>query len=126
MSTNTQHSYKLSVKRATTTRRRQQQQQQEKIRRRRSRRTSTTPSIGTMVQMEGKSNKLSQKLQALKNLIPTHHINNGDNMVKPDQLFKETADYIVLLRTRVLVLQKLIEYYGNNNNPENDENAVLL
>ena len=42
--------------------------------------------------------------------------------MKPDQLFKETAEYIVLLRTRVVVLQKLIEYYGNNNDTTQDEN----
>ncbi|KAK7271859.1 hypothetical protein RJT34_28102 [Clitoria ternatea] len=117
MSTNTKHSYKLCVKRATRRRRRTQK-----------RRTSSSI-IGHS--MEGKckcwcKSKLSQKLQALKSLIPTHN-NNNNNTLKPDQLFKETADYIVLLRTRVLVLHNLIEYYGNNNNnvPEN-ENAVLL
>lgn len=71
------------------------------------------------------NNKLSQKLEALKNLIPTH---DGET-VKPDQLFKETADYIVLLRTRVVVLQKLIDYYdvnNNNNNNEEEHDAVLL
>ncbi|XP_057443562.1 uncharacterized protein LOC130735661 [Lotus japonicus] len=116
MSINTKQIYKLSVKRATNRRRRQQHHQQR-------RRRTNSPSIGrsfkTMVQVESKS-KLSQKLQALKDLIPTH---NGE-MVKPDQLFKETADYIVLLRTRVLVLQKLIEYYGNN--PDENEDALLL
>lgn len=72
--------------------------------------------------MEGKckSNKLSQKLKALKNLIPSQN----EDEVKPDQLFKETADYIVFLRTRVLILQKLVEFYGNNNNE--NENVVLL
>ena len=66
-----------------------------------------------------KSNKsnLSQKLEALKNLIPAQ--NNGD-IVKPDQLFQETAHYIVLLRTRVVILQKLIEFYGNSTTSENE------
>jgi hypothetical protein len=99
MSTNTKQSYKLSVKRAT----------------RRTRRTRRR-------QLEGKcksKKKLSQKLQALKNLIPSH---NGDE-VKTDELFKETADYIVFLRTRVLILQKLIEIYGNNTENQHD---VLL
>ena len=74
-------------------------------------------------QMEEKcksKKKLSQKLKALKNLIPS---NNGDE-VKTDELFKETADYIVFLRTRVLILQKLVEIYGNNS--ENNEHDVLL
>ncbi|XP_027359474.1 uncharacterized protein LOC113868107 [Abrus precatorius] len=117
MSTNTKHSYKLCVRRATRRRRKQHQPQK---------RNAPTPSkFGFMAHrsfkpIEGKcKSKLSQKLQALKSLIPTH---NG-NTVKPDQLFKETADYIVLLRTRVVVLQKLIEYYGNNTE---DDNVVLL
>ncbi|RDX72633.1 hypothetical protein CR513_47845, partial [Mucuna pruriens] len=113
MTTITRHSYKLSIKRATRTRRRRRQPQKRKA----------TSSIGSFKSMQGKckSNKLSQKLEALKNLIPTH---NGQT-VKPDQLFKETADYIVLLRTRLLLLQKLIQYYGNNNNNEN-ENVICV
>lgn len=59
--------------------------------------------------MEEKS-KLALKLQALKKLIPGQ--SSGETM-KADQLFQETADYIVLLKTRVVVLQKLIEFYGN-------------
>ncbi|XP_061369282.1 uncharacterized protein LOC133312142 [Gastrolobium bilobum] len=114
MSINTKHSYKLLVKKATKRRRRRQQQYHHQQQQQQKR---TTSSIGSC-SLKSKS-KLSQKLQALKNLIPAH---NG-NIVKTDQLFKETADYIVLLKTRVVILQKLVEYYGNN--PEN-ENAVLL
>lgn len=62
--------------------------------------------------------KVSDKLEALKNLIPAHH--EGE-MVKPDQLFQQTADYIVLLRTQLVILQKLIEFYGSS---ESDQNAV--
>lgn len=58
---------------------------------------------------------VSEKLEALKQLIPA---NNGE--IKPDQLFKETADYIVLLRTQVFVLQKLVDFYGSNT----DQNPV--
>ncbi|RHN50174.1 putative transcription factor bHLH family [Medicago truncatula] len=97
MSTNTQHSYKLSVKKATRRTRRRKMEEKCKSKK-----------------------KLSQKLKALKNLIPS---NNGDE-VKTDELFKETADYIVFLRTRVLILQKLVEIYGNNT--ENNEHDVLL
>ncbi|KAL2552214.1 uncharacterized protein Fot_05833 [Forsythia ovata] len=61
---------------------------------------------------------ISDKLEALKNLIPSHNENT-----KPDQLFQETADYIVLLETQVLVLQKLIDFYGSQPHHEN-ENAV--
>ncbi|XP_050228830.1 uncharacterized protein LOC126678020 [Mercurialis annua] len=69
------------------------------------------------------SSKVSDKLEALKNLIPA---NNGDT-VKPDQLFQETADYIVLLKTQVFVLQKLIQFYGSNAaEADNNSNAVVL
>ncbi|KAJ8774889.1 hypothetical protein K2173_019893 [Erythroxylum novogranatense] len=51
--------------------------------------------------------RVSDKLEALKNLIPTQ---NGDSM-KADRLFQETADYIVRLRTQVFVLQRMIEFY---------------
>ncbi|CAK8533428.1 unnamed protein product [Lathyrus sativus] len=95
--TNTKHSYKLSVKKAT--RRTRRRQMEEKC--------------------KSKKKKLSLKLKALKNLIPSH---NGDE-VKTDELFKETADYIVFLRTRVFILQKLVEIYGNNNENQID---VLL
>ncbi|OIW06535.1 hypothetical protein TanjilG_29956 [Lupinus angustifolius] len=104
MNLNTKHSYKLYVKKATRIIRKQQQQ------RRRRRRRSFKPM----------KFKLSQKLQELNNLIIPSH--SGD-IVKLDQLFKETADYIVLLRTRVVVMQKLIEFYGNNHE---NENAILL
>ena len=60
--------------------------------------------------------KVSDKLKALKNLIPTQE---GER-VKTDQLFQQTANYIVLLRTRVVILQKLIEFYGS----AETENAV--
>ncbi|PON40768.1 transcription factor UPBEAT-like protein [Parasponia andersonii] len=55
------------------------------------------------------SSKVSGKLEALKKLIPGHE----GEIVKTDQLFQQTADYIVLLRTQVVLLQKLIEFYGS-------------
>ncbi|KAF3638465.1 UDP-glucoronosyl/UDP-glucosyl transferase family protein [Capsicum annuum] len=58
----------------------------------------------------GECTSVSEKLEALRQLIPA---NNGE--IKPDQLFEETADYIVLLRTQVFVLQKLVDFYGSNN-----------
>ncbi|EEF36304.1 conserved hypothetical protein [Ricinus communis] len=68
------------------------------------------------------SSKVSHKLEALKNLIPA---NNGE-IVKADQLFQETADYIVLLRTQVFVLQRLIQFYGSSTTEADNENAVIL
>ncbi|KAL2335451.1 hypothetical protein Fmac_016664 [Flemingia macrophylla] len=104
MTTTTRHSYKLSIKRATRIRRRRHPPQHRKI----------ASSIATFkVPMQKCNNHhhgLSQKLEALKNLIPTHTADT----VKPDQLFKETADYIVLLRTRVALLQNLIDFYANH------------
>nr|GME11394.1 transcription factor PAR2-like [Ipomoea batatas] len=61
--------------------------------------------------LSGTGDSVSDKLEALKQLIPSH-----DEEIKGDQLFQETADYIVLLRTQVLVLQKLIDFYGSSNN----------
>lgn len=60
-------------------------------------------------------NKVSDKMEALKNLIPATR--NGE--VKADQLFQETADYIVLLRTQVLVLKGLIDFYGSSTERDN-------
>ncbi|EXB38092.1 hypothetical protein L484_021014 [Morus notabilis] len=54
--------------------------------------------------------KVSDKLEALKNLIPAQE----GEIVKADQLFQQTADYIVLLRAKVVILQKLIEFYGSS------------
>ncbi|KAL0431737.1 UNVERIFIED_CONTAM: hypothetical protein Sradi_0799700 [Sesamum radiatum] len=60
---------------------------------------------------------VSDKLEALKSLIPSEKAE-----LKPDQLFQETADYIVLLKTQVFVLQKLIDFYGSQ--PQENPNAV--
>ncbi|KAF9624150.1 hypothetical protein IFM89_008088 [Coptis chinensis] len=59
---------------------------------------------------EEKQVGVSEKLEALKNLIPT----KNEETRKADQLFEETADYIVFLRTQVEVLQRLIDIYGSN------------
>ncbi|PIM98019.1 hypothetical protein CDL12_29505 [Handroanthus impetiginosus] len=60
---------------------------------------------------------VSHKLEALRNLIPSQKAE-----IKPDQLFQETADYIVLLKTQVFVLQKLIDFYGSQ--PQENGNVV--
>ncbi|XVF60660.1 hypothetical protein PTKIN_Ptkin08bG0066000 [Pterospermum kingtungense] len=59
---------------------------------------------------------VSDKLEALKSLIPHHRAQNeSDGMVKAEELFQETADYIIVLKAQVFVLQKLIEFYDNHN-----------
>ncbi|GFY84873.1 hypothetical protein Acr_03g0016470 [Actinidia rufa] len=58
---------------------------------------------------------LSDKLEALKSLIPA-----TDGERNPDELFQETADYIVLLKTQILILQRLVDFYASNQN----QNAV--
>ncbi|CAL5370723.1 unnamed protein product [Camellia sinensis] len=62
----------------------------------------------TLINVESCSS-VSEKLEALKSLIPTH-VGEG----KPDQLFQETADYIVLLKTQVSILQRLVDFYGSS------------
>ncbi|KAH1100012.1 hypothetical protein AAZX31_13G042700 [Glycine max] len=118
MTTITRHSYKLSLKRATKriTRRRRRNPHNHRKR-------STSTTIDPFKPKCSNNNKVCEKLETLKNLIP-----GGEEAVKPDQLFKETAEYIVLLRTRVVVLQKLIEYYGNKDDTqdENEHDAVLF
>ncbi|XP_010441040.1 PREDICTED: uncharacterized protein LOC104724278 [Camelina sativa] len=71
----------------------------------------------------------SEKLQALKSLLPPPskttekscqdaEVENDSGSVETEQLFQETADYIVRLRTQVVVLQKLIEIYGSSGQTE--------
>ncbi|CAL9224273.1 unnamed protein product [Arabidopsis halleri] len=74
--------------------------------------------------------KFSDKLQALKSLLPpatTTEQTRQDAYVEEDsgsgeteQLFQETADYIVRLRTQVMVLQKLIKIYGSSDQTEDN------
>ncbi|KAJ0042400.1 hypothetical protein Pint_19078 [Pistacia integerrima] len=66
-----------------------------------------------VVMMNG---KVSEKLETLKNLIPGD--NGDDGTIKADQLFQKTADYIILLRSRVLILQSLIQLYGSSSQEE--------
>ncbi|GAA0175965.1 hypothetical protein Leryth_021131 [Lithospermum erythrorhizon] len=62
-----------------------------------------------------KKRKVSEKLEALKNLIPSSkEKNNNGKLMKNDDLFKETANYIVLLKTQVTILQKLVGFYDSS------------
>ncbi|CAI9264851.1 unnamed protein product [Lactuca saligna] len=54
---------------------------------------------------------VSNKLQALKHLIPAQELESDAAIGSTDKLFQETADYILLLRTRVSILQKLVDFY---------------
>ena len=70
------------------------------------------------------SKQVSDKLEALKSLIP-HHVQDGSNeIVKAEQLFQETADYIIVLKTQVFVLQKLIEFYDDDDGSRNVKQNV--
>ncbi|KAL3813456.1 hypothetical protein ACJIZ3_014724 [Penstemon smallii] len=63
----------------------------------------------------GGATSVSEKMEALKNLIPSQR----EEIIKTDQLFQETADYIIHLKTQVFVLQKLIDFYGSSQPQEN-------
>ena len=63
-----------------------------------------------------KSKVVSDKLEALKSIIPAC----TEETVKPDQLFQETADYIVLLKTQVVILQRLLQFYGSSTDSDRD------
>ncbi|CAA0406274.1 hypothetical protein AtNW77_Chr5g0121141 [Arabidopsis thaliana] len=75
--------------------------------------------------------KFSEKLQALKSLLPPPskmteqsrqdaYVEEDSSVGETEQLFQETADYIVRLRTQVVVLQKLIEIYGSSDQKEDN------
>ncbi|OIT07799.1 hypothetical protein A4A49_19017 [Nicotiana attenuata] len=65
---------------------------------------------------------VSEKLEALKQLLPAG--NNGE--IKVEQLFQETADYIVLLRTQVFILQKLLHFCDDiGQSQDNNHNNAL-
>ncbi|KAG7036793.1 hypothetical protein SDJN02_00413, partial [Cucurbita argyrosperma subsp. argyrosperma] len=59
------------------------------------------------------SSDVSARLEALQSLIPTQNNGEGHHR-RSEELFQETADYIVF------VLQRLIEFYGSDER----ENAV--
>ncbi|MQL85348.1 hypothetical protein Taro_017862 [Colocasia esculenta] len=63
-----------------------------------------------------------EKMQALKELMPSSRWRSGreqqaadesEDAAAADCLFEEAANYIVLLKTRVGVLQKLVDLYGS-------------
>ncbi|KAG7559251.1 hypothetical protein ISN45_Aa05g008490 [Arabidopsis thaliana x Arabidopsis arenosa] len=61
--------------------------------------------------------KVTEKLLALKSLLPPPaNVSGGET----EELFKETADYIVRLRTQVMVLKKLIEIYDNSSDQKKE------
>ncbi|KAI3417214.1 uncharacterized protein J3R85_014699, partial [Psidium guajava] len=74
---------------------------------------------------------VSEKLVALRNLIPVTRKGADDSSdAAADELFQETAEYILRLRTQVVILQKLVRFYGSTNLPEeeremNDASSVL-
>ncbi|KAL4577310.1 hypothetical protein LXL04_013417 [Taraxacum kok-saghyz] len=66
-----------------------------------------------------RTSSVSDKLEALKNLIPAQENDSPASTTtatasSADQLFQETADYILLLRTQVSILQKLVDFYGSS------------
>ncbi|KAK3413465.1 transcription factor PAR1 [Eucalyptus grandis] len=85
--------------------------------------------VGGTCSSSSSNDAVSEKLEALKNLIPVTR-DGGDDAVATDELFQETADYILRLRTQVVVLQKLIHFYGSADLPEkqreiDDASSVL-
>nr|XP_009796195.1 PREDICTED: transcription factor PAR1-like [Nicotiana sylvestris] len=66
------------------------------------------PKTSTATLPTNANTSVSEKLEALKQLLPALAANNGE--IKVDHLFQETADYIVLLRTQVFILQKLLHF----------------
>ncbi|KAM1954311.1 hypothetical protein FF2_023501 [Malus domestica] len=63
---------------------------------------------------------VSAKLETLKSLVNPTQVGKT---LKADEFFQETADYIVLLRTQVVILQRLVEFYGSS---EKENAAAVL
>ncbi|KAI4320391.1 hypothetical protein MLD38_033878 [Melastoma candidum] len=55
--------------------------------------------------------EVSEKLEALKELIPSTRGESAED-VAADELFQETADYILRLKAQVVLLQEQIHIYG--------------
>lgn len=53
---------------------------------------------------------VSERLEALRNLVPprTGSAKEKETVSATDRLFEETAEYILLLRSQVAVLQRLV------------------
>ncbi|GAA0155338.1 hypothetical protein LIER_38064 [Lithospermum erythrorhizon] len=68
--------------------------------------------------------KVSDKLVALNNLINPLQSNNEE--VEIDKLFQETANYIVLLKIQVSILQKLVDFYGSSAHEQVQENQNVI
>ncbi|CAH8312959.1 unnamed protein product [Eruca vesicaria subsp. sativa] len=100
-----------------------------------SRRSHVSSRTSILRKCSGNSgDKFSAKLQALKSLLPPSETNKTDqnrdveeklNSGETEQLFQETADYIVRLRNQVVVLQKLIEIYGSSSSSDQTEDFIL-
>ncbi|KAE8695750.1 UDP-glucoronosyl/UDP-glucosyl transferase family protein [Hibiscus syriacus] len=69
---------------------------------------------------------ISDKLEALKSLIPCNVGNGSNEEVKVEQLFQETADYIITLKTQAFVLQKLIDFYDHSGNGFKNEEQLPI
>ncbi|CAL9062976.1 unnamed protein product [Musa banksii] len=61
---------------------------------------------------EAASKAVAERLEALRNLIPPKNDGVKEREAAADRLFEETADYILLLRTQVEVLKRLVDVYS--------------
>lgn len=66
------------------------------------------------------SKGVAERLDALKGLVPSM---GNDEELSADEIFEGTADYILMLRTRVEILKHLVEFYGSGSHEE--ENAAV-
>lgn len=74
-----------------------------------------------------KSDEVSEKLTTLKNLIASPAGSEADvegGEIAAEELFRETADYILRLRAQVVVLQRLIQL-SSNKDGDADVNGVF-
>ncbi|XP_074569623.1 uncharacterized protein LOC141826248 [Curcuma longa] len=66
------------------------------------------------------SKAVAQRLEALRSLIPQRNSGAKEEEAAADRLFEETAEYILLLRTQVAVLKRLVDVYSPGISVKND------
>ncbi|KAG6473354.1 hypothetical protein ZIOFF_067269 [Zingiber officinale] len=76
---------------------------------------------GRKQSLASSSKAVAQRLEALRSLIPQRDSGAKEEAAAAaDRLFEETAEYILLLRTKVAVLKRLVDVYSPGITVKND------
>lgn len=75
------------------------------------RRRSNVSSVMKKRRSRSSSTRLDQRVSTLRNLVPN---DDDDNVRSLEQLFTQTADYILSLQTRVRLMKTLVDVFGSS------------